>query len=214
VSIIVQEDLFRAADRTLPEGFRYSAEIVRPDLQRMVLEAMPTLAFKAFDFHGFEGKRRTVSFGWKYDFDTQRVRRADAMPSVLLSIREVVARFAGIEPDALVQALVTEYGPGALRSAGTRTNSSSAGSSVSPCSRLAPSGSGGVTVPNGSGDRSSLNPARPISWLALLERSGNIPSRPSTACVIRSPSGNWLNRPPIGNIGLGRWLLRLLHRWR
>ncbi|MFL5013010.1 MULTISPECIES: alpha-ketoglutarate-dependent dioxygenase AlkB [Rhizobium] len=113
MSIIVQEDLFRAADRTLPEGFRYSAEIVRPDLQRTVLEAMPTLAFKAFDFHGFEGKRRTVSFGWKYDFDSQRVRRADAMPSVLLPIREVVARFAGIEPDALVQALVTEYGPGA-----------------------------------------------------------------------------------------------------
>jgi alkylated DNA repair dioxygenase AlkB len=113
VSIIVQEDLFRAADRTLPEGFRYSAEIVRPDLQRTVLEAMPTLAFKAFDFHGFEGKRRTVSFGWKYDFDSQRVRRADAMPSVLLPIREVVARFAGIEPDALAQALVTEYGPGA-----------------------------------------------------------------------------------------------------
>ncbi|WP_425523626.1 alpha-ketoglutarate-dependent dioxygenase AlkB [Rhizobium ruizarguesonis] len=109
----MQEDLFRAANRTLPEGFRYSAEIVSPDLQRMVLEAMPTLAFKAFDFHGFEGKRRTVSFGWKYDFDSQRVRRADAMPSVLLSIREVVARFAGVEPDALVQALVTEYGPGA-----------------------------------------------------------------------------------------------------
>ncbi|TBC88863.1 alpha-ketoglutarate-dependent dioxygenase AlkB (plasmid) [Rhizobium leguminosarum] len=113
MSIIVQEDLFRAADGTLPEGFRYSAEIVRPDLQRTVLEAMPTLAFKAFDFHGFEGKRRTVSFGWKYDFDSQRVRRADAMPSVLLPIREVVARFAGIEPDALAQALVTEYGPGA-----------------------------------------------------------------------------------------------------
>ncbi|MBY5368115.1 alpha-ketoglutarate-dependent dioxygenase AlkB [Rhizobium leguminosarum] len=113
MSIIVQEDLFRAADGALPEGFRYSAEIVRPDLQRTVLEAMPTLAFKAFDFHGFEGKRRTVSFGWKYDFDSQRVRRADAMPSVLLPIREVVARFAGIEPDALVQALVTEYGPGA-----------------------------------------------------------------------------------------------------
>jgi alkylated DNA repair dioxygenase AlkB len=113
VSISVQEDLFRGADGTLPEGFRYSAEIVRPDLQRTVLEAMPTLAFKAFDFHGFEGKRRTVSFGWKYDFDSQRVRRADAMPSVLLSIREVVARFAGIEPDALAQALVTEYGPGA-----------------------------------------------------------------------------------------------------
>ncbi|MGO7323861.1 alpha-ketoglutarate-dependent dioxygenase AlkB [Rhizobium ruizarguesonis] len=113
MSISVQEDLFRAANRTLPEGFRYSAEIVSPDLQRTVLEAMPTLAFKAFDFHGFEGKRRTVSFGWKYDFDTQRVRRADAMPSVLLSIREVVARFVGIEPDALVQALVTEYGPGA-----------------------------------------------------------------------------------------------------
>ncbi|OWV69527.1 DNA repair protein [Rhizobium sp. R634] len=109
----IQADLFGVADQAFPEGFRYSPDILLQDLQHSLLEAIPALPFKAFDFHGFEGKRRTVSFGWKYDFDSQRVRRTEAMPPLLLPAREAAAHFAGIEPAALEQALVTEYGPGA-----------------------------------------------------------------------------------------------------
>ncbi|RFB83846.1 alpha-ketoglutarate-dependent dioxygenase AlkB [Rhizobium leguminosarum bv. trifolii] len=113
MKVMAQPDLFGVPEEMLPEGFRYSPDIVPSDLQRSVLQAIPALAFKALDFHGFEGKRRTVSFGWKYDFDNQRVWKAEPMPSLLLPIREVAANFAGIEPGALEQALVTEYGPGA-----------------------------------------------------------------------------------------------------
>ncbi|PCK79173.1 alpha-ketoglutarate-dependent dioxygenase AlkB [Rhizobium sophoriradicis] len=108
-----QEDLFGQAGDRFPEGFRYSPDVVPPDLQRSVLEAVPALPFKAFDFHGFEGKRRTVSFGWKYDFDRQSIRKTEPIPSLLLPIREVAAGFAGIEAEALEHALVTEYAPGA-----------------------------------------------------------------------------------------------------
>ncbi|MBX5242035.1 alpha-ketoglutarate-dependent dioxygenase AlkB [Rhizobium sp. NLR22b] len=110
---MAQKDLFGGADVGFPEGFQYSRDIVPADLQREALEAIPGLPFKAFDFHGFEGKRRTVSFGWKYDFQSQHMRKAEAIPSWLLPIREIAARFAEIVPEALEHTLVTEYAPGA-----------------------------------------------------------------------------------------------------
>jgi alkylated DNA repair dioxygenase AlkB len=108
-----QHDLFGAIEPALPEGFLYENDVVPADQQRALLEKIPGLPFKAFDFHGFEGKRRTVSYGWKYDFDTERVRKGDDIPSFLLPVRALAGSFAGIDPDRLEQALVTEYSPGA-----------------------------------------------------------------------------------------------------
>jgi alkylated DNA repair dioxygenase AlkB len=108
-----QHDLFEAIEPSRPDGFRYTPDVVPEDLQQAILEKMPELPLKAFDFHGFEGKRRTVSFGWKYDFDTERIRKGEDIPPFLLPVREIAGGFAGIGPDLLEQALVTEYGPGA-----------------------------------------------------------------------------------------------------
>lgn len=113
MSVIQQHDLFAAIEPTLPEGFRYARDVIPHDLQLTLLQKIPELPFKFFDFHGFEGKRRTVSYGWKYDFDTQRVRKAEDIPPFLLPVRALAGSFAGIDPDRLEQALVTEYGPGA-----------------------------------------------------------------------------------------------------
>ena len=41
------------------------------------------LPFKEFQFHGFEGKRRVVSFGWRYDFSQHRALPADPIPAFL-----------------------------------------------------------------------------------------------------------------------------------
>jgi hypothetical protein len=54
-----QHDLFGAIEPALPDGFRYAPDVVPDDLQEALLEMMPGLPFKAFDFHRFEGKRRT-----------------------------------------------------------------------------------------------------------------------------------------------------------
>ena len=56
---------------------------------------------------------RVVSFGWKYDFSSQRLQKADAIPDYLLSSRALAALFANLEPDAFQQVLVTEYADGA-----------------------------------------------------------------------------------------------------
>jgi alkylated DNA repair dioxygenase AlkB len=101
------------ADPALPEGFKYQADVVSPDDEQSLLERVRELPFKEFEFHGFIGKRRTVSFGWHYDFNERSLGQADDIPSFLLTLRETAASFAGLLPEQLQQVLVTEYGAGA-----------------------------------------------------------------------------------------------------
>jgi alkylated DNA repair dioxygenase AlkB len=109
----IQKDLFTDSAPRLPKGFRYEPDIIPKTVQVDLLRAIPQLALQPFDFHGFEGKRRIVSFGWKYDFDTEQVRFIGDIPPFLLPVRAIAAAFAGMESGQLQQALVTEYAPGA-----------------------------------------------------------------------------------------------------
>ena len=97
----------------LPDGFRYAAEVLREEEERALLAGVRALPFREFEFQGFVGKRRVVSFGWRYDFNEHALREADPIPDFLLAVREQAARFAGLEAATLQQALVTEYGAGA-----------------------------------------------------------------------------------------------------
>ncbi len=97
----------------LPAGFRYRASLVSPHQERDLLDGLAGLAFAAFEFRGHAGNRRVISFGWAYDFNTGELRRAEAIPPFLLSLRDAAAGFAGLAPSGLQHALVTEYPPGA-----------------------------------------------------------------------------------------------------
>ena len=97
----------------LPEGFEYRPALVTPAAEAELIKMVETLDFKPFEFHGYFGNRRTVSFGWHYDFASSRVRPASDMPDFLLPLRDKAAVFANIDPAALEHALVTEYAPGA-----------------------------------------------------------------------------------------------------
>ena len=108
-----QLDAFAAEPApSLPEGFRYQPDVVTAEQERALLDQIATLPFKAFEFRGFEGKRRTVSYGWRYDFNVQKLQRADPPPPWLVPIRELGERFAALAPGALEQVTVIEYSPG------------------------------------------------------------------------------------------------------
>jgi alkylated DNA repair dioxygenase AlkB len=96
-----------------PAGFTYRADAITASLERSLLEACATLDFRAFEFHGWTGRRRTVSFGWRYDFATESLAEAAPIPDFLLPAREAAAAVAGVPAPSLVQALVTEYEAGA-----------------------------------------------------------------------------------------------------
>jgi alkylated DNA repair dioxygenase AlkB len=53
-----------------------------------------------------------VSFGLRYDFNGGGLKKADPMPPFLEPLRERAAAFAGLAPDRLAHALITEYRPG------------------------------------------------------------------------------------------------------
>ena len=97
----------------LPEGLRYQRELISDVDERKLLACVQALPFCEFEFHGYTGKRRVVSFGWHYDFTGRRLRKADDIPDYLLAIREKAAAFAAMEPEELQHVLVIEYGPGA-----------------------------------------------------------------------------------------------------
>jgi alkylated DNA repair dioxygenase AlkB len=78
-----------------------------------LVQTIGDLPFEAFQFHGFTGKRRVVSFGLKYDFSAQRLERIEAIPNFLLPLRLRAAKFGGLNESTLEQVLVTEYQPGA-----------------------------------------------------------------------------------------------------
>jgi alkylated DNA repair dioxygenase AlkB len=96
-----------------PEGFRYQADILPADEERELVERIRELPLKEFEFHGYVGKRRVVSYGWHYDFGERRLQDTDEIPAFLLPLRERAAAFAGVASGDLPHVLVTEYSPGA-----------------------------------------------------------------------------------------------------
>ena len=112
-----QPDLFGgngASDPpAVPPGLAYASGLLSPDEEAALAARMADLPFRAFEFHGFEGKRRTHSFGWRYVFDGSGLQAVEPVPDWLLPCRDRAAAWAGLAADALQHALLTEYAPGA-----------------------------------------------------------------------------------------------------
>jgi len=108
----VEPDPF-AGEPGLPAGFAYRQDVISPDEERKLVEQFALLPFKPFEFHGYLGKRRIVSFGWRYDYSGRRLAKSEPLPDLLLPLRERVAEIAAVAAENLQQILVTEYAPGA-----------------------------------------------------------------------------------------------------
>jgi alkylated DNA repair dioxygenase AlkB len=104
--------LFDAAPDA-PPGFVYRADFVAPDEEQALIGRLAALPFEPFQFRGFEGRRRVVSFGWRYDFNGPGLVQADPMPPWLLPVRDRAAAFAGLPPEAFAHVLINEYREGA-----------------------------------------------------------------------------------------------------
>lgn len=104
-------DLF--GETALPQGLKYQADFLTREEEKRLLRDVEVLPFKEFEFHGFKGKRCTVSFGWRYDFNCGGLTKTEDMPEFLTGIRSRAEAFAGDKPGSFQQVLVTEYSPGA-----------------------------------------------------------------------------------------------------
>jgi hypothetical protein len=105
-----QTDLFGPG---LPDGFRLWAHLIAPAEEQELVEQLKALPFQPFQFQGFEGKRRVVSFGWRYDFNGGGLQKSEDIPAFLQPLRARAARLARRAPESLQHVLLTEYAAGA-----------------------------------------------------------------------------------------------------
>jgi alkylated DNA repair dioxygenase AlkB len=103
-------DLF---DVPVLPGLASRLDMVNEAEERALITAIDATDLTPFRFQGWMGRRLTSSFGFSYDFETQRAARADPIPAWLLPIRDRMAAFVGIDAGSLIQALLIRYDPGA-----------------------------------------------------------------------------------------------------
>jgi alkylated DNA repair dioxygenase AlkB len=107
-----QAELFGPVPRTLPQGFHYRLHFVSPEEEAELLAAVERMTLEAARYRTYSARRRVASYGTQYDFQHNRLLPGDPLPAELVPLRERVARWIGVAPEAFTNALVAEYRPG------------------------------------------------------------------------------------------------------
>jgi alkylated DNA repair dioxygenase AlkB len=97
----------------LPSGFRYEQDFLDLKEEANLLERFRNLEFRPFNFQGYVAKRRIVEYGFQYDFTSRHTTATEAIPDFLQGLREKAATWAEVATAEIVEAVVTEYPPGA-----------------------------------------------------------------------------------------------------
>jgi alkylated DNA repair dioxygenase AlkB len=100
-------------DRPPPEGLSYTADFLTIAEERELIERVAALPLAPFQFGVYEGKRRVVYFGARYDFTHQRLEPAEELPDWILPVVRRTEALAGLAAGAIRHALFTEYDVGA-----------------------------------------------------------------------------------------------------
>ena len=96
------------------EGLLYEPKFIDRTYESELLLHIQRLPFREFEFHGYFGKRRIVSYGWRYEYSGRGVLKpAEDIPEFLVDLRARAGSFAQLDPASLQQVLVTEYRAGA-----------------------------------------------------------------------------------------------------
>jgi DNA oxidative demethylase len=97
----------------LPDGFHYREQLISSAEERVLLDAVEALPFSEVVMRGVVAKRRTAHFGWTYGYYARRSEPGPPLPEFLLPVRARFAAWSGVNAELFVEALVTEYPPGA-----------------------------------------------------------------------------------------------------
>ena len=94
-------------------GFKYQPELISIEEAESLLDNIRNLRFCHIRMHGVIARRRVIHYGWDYGYDSWKITPTLPIPDFLSPLRRIAAGFAGVDPSALEEVLVTEYPPGA-----------------------------------------------------------------------------------------------------
>jgi alkylated DNA repair dioxygenase AlkB len=85
---------------------------------------------------GAVARRRVVHYGWTYGYYARRSEPGPPLPAFLLPLRSRAGAWADVDPELFVEALITEYTPGAT--IGWHRDAPIFGNAIAGISLLAP----------------------------------------------------------------------------
>jgi hypothetical protein len=160
-----------------PEGLTYRAEFVSREEERDLVARVEQLPFEDVRMHGVVARRKTIHFGWDYDYEGWAISPADPPPDFLRPLIARCAEVAGLAPEALAQVMVARYPPGAAIGWHRDAPMLAPPSSASRSPRRASCASGKARFATGKRTRSSSSPAPSTSSTAPRALSGSMESR-------------------------------------
>ncbi len=98
----------------LPEGFVYQPEFLTAEEERALAGGIARLEFSPVRMRGVTARRRVIHYGLVYAYESFRLTPGPPVPDFLAPFRDRVACVAGVEPETIGEALITEYSPGAV----------------------------------------------------------------------------------------------------
>src|SRR5690349_8138750 len=97
-----------------PEGLVYREALLSSEEEQALLSVFDDLDFREIHFHGVVAKRTARHYGLDYDYASRTpVETDEPIPEWLEPARLQAAGLGGVEPGALVEALVQRYPEGA-----------------------------------------------------------------------------------------------------
>lgn len=108
----MQNDLFPEPYALPIPGLHYEPCFLREEEETELLSVIQTLPLHAAKYKQYTAKRRVVSYGGSYDFNTNKLLPGAPLDEWLKPLRSRVADWLGIPAEELVHTLVAEYAPG------------------------------------------------------------------------------------------------------
>lgn len=90
----------------LPPGFHYRDDFISVAEETLLAAEIGSIEFSEFEMRGVVAKRRVAFFGRSYDAVKGPER---PIPEFLFPLRDRLAAWAGLAPDAFAMALINEY---------------------------------------------------------------------------------------------------------
>jgi alkylated DNA repair dioxygenase AlkB len=107
-----QPTLFPADFPRFAAGFYYEPDFLTEAEEADLIATVRELPLAAAEYKQFRARRRVVSYGGRFDYDSNTLNPTAPIPPFLHSLRDRVARWAGQPAESFVQALIAEYSKG------------------------------------------------------------------------------------------------------
>jgi len=98
----------------LPAGFSYYPDFLTAEEEAAFIEILNSIEVKNMMFHGYEAKRKTAGYGYKWSFEERTLTPGNEIPVSLNPILEKVGAWLNIDITEFASVLVTQYPPGSV----------------------------------------------------------------------------------------------------